>query len=292
MARWDITEITIMKKTTLLLAIALFAVTFTSCQKTKPYNPKEKISKIYVDLGLGKNLSEAWNWEGNQLKSIDHYISADNVQLNYYTEVFTYNDKGQVQTVKTENGDSYTEYLYGIKDRLYQVNWYVEGADKPVVYKFEYDDNKLSEITVVGDIDMTDVKASSSSMKYVLPETILTPIEKALNNKPMERGEKNLEMDIEWLGKNISEIEVEYGNYSEKHYFSYDNYQNPFGNFFGMYVDELCTFANKNNVVEITSVSSYMGFSYTDTKYINYTYDGEFPVTKSYGDVIEYYEYE
>ena len=116
-----------MKKTTLLLAIALFAVTFTSCQKTKPYNPKEKISKIYVDRGLGKHLSEAWNWEGNQLKSIEHYISTDNVQLNYYTEVFNYNDKGQVQTVKV-NG-AYTEYLYGTKDRLYQVNCYEEGAD-------------------------------------------------------------------------------------------------------------------------------------------------------------------
>ena len=119
MARWDITEILIMKKTALLLAIALFAVTFTSCQKTKPYNPKEKISKIYVGLGLEKNLSEAWNWEGNQLKSIEHYISIDNVQLNYYTEVFTYNDKGQVQNVKTEDGDFYTEYLYGTNDRLY-----------------------------------------------------------------------------------------------------------------------------------------------------------------------------
>jgi hypothetical protein len=158
---------------------------------------------------------------------------------------------------------------------------------------FEYDDNKLSEITVVGkDIDITDLKASSSSMKYVLPEILLTPIEKALNNKPMERGEKNIEMDIEWHGKNISEIDVEYGNYSEKHYFSYDNYQNPFRNFFSIDVDDLCTFANKNNVVAITSVSSYMGFSYTDTEYINYTYDGKFPVTKSYVDVIEYYEYE
>ena len=282
-----------MKKTTLLLAIALFAVSFTSCQKTKPYNPKEKISKIYVDLGLGKNLSEAWTWEGKQLKSIEHYISSDNVQLNYYTEVFTYNDKGQVQIVKTENGDFYTEYLYGTNDRLYQVNCYVEDEDKPIIYSFEYDDNKLSEITIIGkDIDIVDFKASSSTMKHVLPEMIFVPIEKALNNNSMERGEKNIEMDIEWLGKNISEIDVEYGNYSEKHYFSYDNYDNPFKNFFSMNVDELCTFANKNNVVEITSVSSYMGFSYTDTKYISYTYDGKFPVTKSYDDVIEYYEYE
>ena len=282
-----------MKKTTLLLAIALFAVTFTSCQKTKPYNPKEKISKIYVGLGLEKNLSEAWNWEGNQLKSIEHYISIDNVQLNYYTEVFTYNDKGQVQNVKTEDGDFYTEYLYGTNDRLYQVNCYLTSENKPIMYMFEYDDNKLSEITVVGkDIDITDLKASSSSMKYVLPEILLTPIEKALDNKPMERGESKIEMDIEWYGKNISEIEVEYGNYSEKHYFSYDNYQNPFRNFFSIDVDDLCTFANKNNVVAITSVSSYMGFSYTDTEYINYTYDGKFPVTKSYVDVIEYYEYE
>ena len=96
-----------MKKMTLLLAVALFAVTFTSCQKTKPYNPKEKISKIYVDHGLGKSLSEVWNWDGKQLKTIEHYMLGGLI----YSEVFDYNKKGQVTKVKSDEYDGYTDYI-------------------------------------------------------------------------------------------------------------------------------------------------------------------------------------
>ena len=106
-----------MKKLSLLLAVALFAITFTSCQKTEPYNPKEKISKIYVDYGYGKSLSEVWNWDGKQLKTIEYYIGMS----NFYTEEFTYNKNDQLQKVEGAGGDARTEYIYNKFGRLYQI---------------------------------------------------------------------------------------------------------------------------------------------------------------------------
>lgn len=293
MARWDITEIIIMKKTTLLLAIALFAVTFTSCQKTKPYNPKEKISKIYVDLGLGKNLSEAWTWEGKQLKSIDYYDVKGTLDG---TIVFTYNKKNQVQKVDNADANVYTEYFYDDHDRLYLARC-VKDGDVAITYSFEYDDDyELSEMVI--DVDVTELFAPSSKslvepLRYVLPELTFVATNDVLNNA--ERGGIRCELDFEWIGKNISEIELDYGAFSGTYYFKYDDKLNPFRNFYDLAPEDIDfkgkNNLNKNNIVSITEVKDNI-FGDSKTEYIYYTYDGKFPVAKSYGNVIEYYEYE
>ena len=46
------------------------------------------------------------------------------------------------------------------------------------------------------------------------------------------------------------------------------------------------------NVTEVTMTNTFMGMSYSDTEYIYYTYDGNFPVTKNYDNITEYYEYQ
>ena len=283
-----------MKKTALLLAIALFAVTFTSCQKTKPYNPKEKISKIYKDYGIGKQLAEKWNWDGKHLKTIDHYNVLGGLQ---YAEIFTYNKKNQVIKVENSESNEYTEYIYNNHNRLYQAK-YFEGGENTITYTFEYDDNELSELVIVTDKSRSAIaKNIANPLKYVLPELSMVATEKMLNNIPAERAGLRLELDIDWRGKNVSEIEVESGNYTEKYYFQYDDKVNPFQNFFGLNLEDSYTnynvFANNNNVTEVSITKTYMGIPpYYDTEYIYYTYDGKFPVTKSYGNVIEYYEYQ
>lgn len=293
MSRWDITEDFIMKKIALLLAVALFAVTFTSCQKTKPYNPKEKISKIYTDYGTGKQLTEVWNWDGKQLKSIESYNIFDVLQ---HTELFNYNKKGQVVKVENAEYNEYSDYLYNKHDRLYQIKYFENGINT-ITYTFEYDDNELSEVVVVTNSSRSvAAKSIANPLKYVLPELSVVKMDKMLGKIPAERGGFRAELDLDWRGGNISEVEIESGNYTEKYYFKYDDKCNPFRNFFGMNLEDSFNnfniFANKNNVIEATFVESYMGFSYSDTEYISYTYDGKFPVTKSYGGTIEYYEYE
>ncbi len=293
MTRRDITENFIMKKITLLLAIALFTVTFTSCQKTKPYNPKEKISKIYTDYGTGKLLTESWGWDGKELRFIEHYNIWGSLE---YTEVFSYNKKGQVLKVENDENNEYSEYIYNKHDRLYQVRYFESGVNT-ITYTFEYDDNELSEMVIVTNGSKSvSAKSIASPLKYVMPELTMVTTEKMLKDVPSERGDLRLEFDIDWRGGNISEIEMESGNYTEKYYFRYDDKQNPFSNFFGLNVENSVKnfniFANKNNVIEYTFTESYMGISYSDTEYIYYTYDGKFPVSKSYDNIIDYYEYE
>ena len=282
-----------MKKIALLLAVALFAVTFTSCQKTKPYNPKEKISKIYVDHGLGKSLSEVWNWDGKQLKTIEYYIGMGDTQFNFYTEEFTYNTNDQLQKVEGAGGDARTEYLYNKFGRLYQIKHF-DYDKNTATYTFEYDDNKLSEIIIVSTKFIEPDKSIAAPLKYVFPELSFMETSEMLSNIPAARDGIRLELDIEWRGNNISEIEVESGEYKEKYYFKYDDKLSPLRNFWGLDFGGINDniFVNKNNIVEYTINSYIGGFSYSDTKYISYTYDGKYPVTKSYGDTIEYYEYE
>lgn len=282
-----------MKKITLLLAIALFTVTFTSCQKTKPYNPKEKISKIYTDYGTGKLLTESWGWDGKELRFIEHYNIWGSLE---YTEVFSYNKKGQVLKVENDENNEYSEYIYNKHDRLYQVRYFESGVNT-ITYTFEYDDNELSEMVIVTNGSKSvSAKSIASPLKYVMPELTMVTTEKMLKDVPSERGGLRLEFDIDWRGGNISEIEMESGNYTEKYYFRYDDKQNPFSNFFGLNVENSVKnfniFANKNNVIEYTFTESYMGISYSDTEYIYYTYDGKFPISKSYDNIIDYYEYE
>lgn len=282
-----------MKKTALLLAIALFAVTFTSCQKTKPYNPKEKISKIYKDYGVGKQLVEKWNWDGKQLKTIEHYDLLGGLQ---YAEIFIYNKKNQVIKVDNSEYNEYTEYIYNKHDRLYQARYFENGINT-ITYTFEYDDNELSELVIDTEHSRAAVaKNIANPLKYVLPELSMVTTEKILNNIPAERAGLRLELDIDWRGKNVSEIEVESGNYTEKYQFKYDDKVNPFQNFFGLNIQDSYTnynvFANKNNVIEVTMTNTFMGMSYSDTEYIYYTYDGNFPVTKNYDNVTKYYEYQ
>ncbi len=282
-----------MKKLSLLLAVTLFAITFTSCQKTEPYNPKEKISKIYVDQGLGKSLSEVWNWDGKQLKTIEYYIGNENTQFNFYTEEFTYNTNDQLQKVEGAGGDARTEYFYNKFGRLYKIKHF-DYDENTATYTFEYDDNKLSEMIIVSTKFIQPDKSIAAPLKYVFPELSFVETSEMLSNIPATRDGIRLELDIDWRGNNIYRIEVESGIYKEEYYFKYDDKLSPYYNFLGLDFGGVSDniFVNKNNIVEYT-INSYLGgFSYSDTKYISYTYDGKYPVSKSHGDDIEYYEYE
>ena len=279
-----------MKKLSLLLTFAL-AILFTSCQKTEPYNPKEKISKIYVDYGYGKSLSEVWNWDGKQLKTIEYYIGMS----NFYTEEFTYNKNGQLQKVEGAGGDARTEYIYNKFGRLHKIKHF-DYDENTVTYTFEYDGNNLSEMIIVTSKFIAPDKSIAAPLKYILPELSVVKMDKMLSNAPAERGGIRLELDIDWRGNNISEIEVESGEYTEKYYFKYDDKLSPLHNFWGLDFGGVSDniFVNKNNIVEYTVVTSYAGSfcAYTDTKYISYTYDGKYPVSKSDGNSTFYYEYE
>lgn len=281
-----------MKKTTTLFMTLLLATAITSCHKDGVYNPKEKIDKIYVDAGSGKSLSEDWTWDNKQLKTIDYYDSTGTVN---YTETFIYNDNRLSQVDNKENGET-VKYTYD-KRRLHQADFY----NNNVLYMtclFEYEDNKLSDIGVtVKDADKgLNTNGFANPLNYVLPKQSVQSINNVLNENPT-RGTIYFEIDFAWDGNNVSEIGIELADgYSILYVFEYDNKLNPFRYFLNSDLEETLyghgIYKSKNNVTAYTLIEAVMGYSFTESYYISYTYDGRFPATRTLDNVIEYFEYE
>lgn len=281
-----------MKKTTLFMTSLLLATTIFSCNKDGVYNPKEKIDKIYVDAGSGKYLSEDWTWDNKQLKTIYYYDSAGTMN---YTEAFTYDNNRLSQVDNHEAGES-VKYTYDNR-HLQQASFYKNN----VLYMscfFDYDGNKLADIKV----SMTDaakgfnIKSSTNLLKYVLPEQSLESVANILEKNPT-RGTSSFMIYVAWDGPNISEIEFAVSDdFVEKYIFEYDDKLNPFRNFLNSNFEESfsehCNFKSKNNVVSYTFIAAGDGIALSNTSFIDYTYDGRFPATRSFGNVTEYFEYE
>lgn len=280
-----------MKKTTTLFMTLLLATAITSCDKDGVYNPKEKIDKIYVDAGSGKYLSEDWTWDNKQLKTISY---CDTTGAVNYTETFTYNDNRLSQVDNQEYGET-AKYTYD-KRRLHQADFY----NNNVLYMscfFEYDDNKLSDIKVtVTDTDKgLNTKGVANPLNYVLPKQAVQSINNVMKENPA-RGTVNFEIDFAWDGNNVSEMGIDFNEYSVLYVFEYDDKLNSFRNFLNSDLEEILyghgIYKSKNNVTAYTLMEAAMGFSYTESYYISYTYDGRFPATRTFNNVIEYFEYE
>ena len=282
-------------KKTFLITTLIALVALTSCNKNKidgVYNPKEKIDKIYWSYAdISKRLLEDWTWKDKRLKTIDYYSSDGTIES---TDRFSYNGERLIQVDNYEYNSS-MKYRYDHKDRLLEATFTYDGILMEK-YDFEYDDNELSDIklTIYEDWALNNDNRINP-LRYMLPELPLESIKRIVKKSPL-RSNIVVEIDIDWKDNNISEIELEIGDISEKLVFEYDDKKNPFRGFLGLYFDELIlahgNFASKNNVTKITITEEYKGISATDTEYVSYTYDGKFPATRSYDGSTEYFKYE
>lgn len=282
-------------KKTFLITTLIALVALTSCNKNKidgVYNPKEKIDKIYwSSANISKRLLEDWTWKDKRLKTIDYYSSDGTIES---TDRFSYNGERLIQVDNYEYNSS-MKYRYDHKDRLLEATFTYDGILMEK-YDFEYDDNELSDIklTIYEDWALNNDNRMNP-LRYMLPELPLESIKRIAKKSPL-RSNIVVEIDVDWKDDNISEIELEIGDISEKLVFEYDDKKNPFRGFLGLYFDELIlahgNFASRNNVTKITITEEYKGISATDTEYVSYTYDGKFPVTRSYDGETNYFEYE
>ncbi len=280
-----------MKKTTTLFMTLLLATAITSCNKDGVYNPKEKIDKIYVDAGSGKHLSEDWTWDNKQLKTINYYESDGTID---HSETFTYNDNRLSQVDNHEDGET-VKYTYD-KRRLQQADFYNNNVLYMTCF-FEYADNKLADIKVTTTIAEKglNTKGVANPLNYVLPKQSLESIENVMKENPT-RGSVSFEIDFAWDGNNVSEIGIELDGYNVLYAFEYDDKLNPFRNFLNSDLEETLyghgVYKSKNNIVSYTLIEAAMGYSFSESHYISYTYDGRFPATRTANNVIEYFEYE
>lgn len=281
-----------MKKTTLIITLLLFVVTLSSCKKDGIYDPKGKIDKIYYEYNSRKYLAEDWTWEKDYLKTISYYDADGDLES---TDYFTYrSDKRLLQVDNLIKNES-MKYNYDNRHNLIKASHTVNGI-LSTLYEFEYDDNELSDIhiTVYESADF-NAKNTSNPLRYLLPETSLKSISKILKDSP-SRGEQKIEIDLDWEGKNVTELELQMKNYSEEYIFEYDNKSNPFRGFLGLSFEESLfehgIFTSKNNITKYIVTETSYDASETDVEIISYTYDGKLPVTRNHGGITEYFEYE
>lgn len=281
-----------MRRTILFITLLLSVVVFSSCKKDGIYNPKEKIDKIYLGYNSQKYLIEDWTWDKKQLKTIDHYGFDCTISS---TDYFTYRSDNRLMQVDNPIENLSTKYNYDNRNNLLSAS-FSESGILTTLYEFEYDDKELSKINVtIYDENWEFHGNAANPLQYILPEKSLNCINKVLRNS-LSRGNSTFEIDLDWEGSNLTEVEVKMGKYSEEYIFEYDNKSNPFRNFLGLYFEaslfERGNYASKNNITKITIIESYDEESISDTEFISYTYDGKFPITRSYDDMTEYFEYE
>lgn len=190
-----------MKRSLLIVAIALLTVAFVSCQKDGVYKPKQKISKIYNELirttvsevnGVSTTVNdtvkpyvtEEWNWGKKTLESI---VYKDMDGRNDGTCFFTYDDKNRITEMK--EGETKVEYSYSDDKKLQITKLYSEGElilameiayeDKlpHIITSTSYDDDALIKNLLLQEelsrhSFLTQLKTRYSRRPFIQPFTL------------------------------------------------------------------------------------------------------------------------
>ncbi len=271
-----------MKKSIIFSLCMAVVVMFTACNKDQDgvYNPAKKIQKIYSVNDGAQVLSEAWNWNGNLLTSIDLY--EDGV-LSTTTD-FEY-DGNRLVTLRS--GYSYATFNYNGKKIDYVNVYYTGYADPLAVYYFEYNGKKLSQIKMVVDYSgLIDKKSLVNPLKYVLPASCAV-VESMVAQHVCDAKEatETMTLKLTWTGNNVTTVEAT----EESSFFgqtesvtsltqcTFDNKENPIkgliSSLFAV-TDVENLYCNKNNM--LTTTTSQGGVVYSSTTNV-YEYDGNFP---------------
>ncbi len=290
-----------MKRNLLIVAIALLAVAFVSCQKDGVYKPKQKIAKIYkewttIDVttqvtpdmtttrtdttAQPRYVAEEWNWGDKTLSSVVIKDSHGNVDANV---AYIYDDKNRLTGLTFDGGK--VEYAYNDDKKLQSVKYY-EDNELGFSYDIEYEGKlpvkvAMTEYWGASDKNMSDF-AKSLIPSYILKYKELK--EKGLTAKATHTY--TITANITWDGKNISQVvTAEPDEDPVTTTYEYDNNINPY---YGMYgaacvieeeADGLHFAYSKNNVVKETCSYTSNNKTITTIDEYTYEYDGKYPTS-------------
>ena len=283
----------------MIVAIALLAVAFVSCQKDGVYKPKKKIAKITCnweqinayDNGrsdttkVNDYVSDEFIWGKKTVDKRIHSFRKFNYETN--TESFpkieytySYDDKNRL--IGMREGSFNYEYIYNDDKRLSNINVY-DGTDTASTIELGYEDKHVSSMRI---IDYYYSDKSQSALAMILPSQIMNVIYPEEINYgvivPKEVTTQVTDVTFEWDGKNISRMTSKSDMVTSTATYEYDGKNNPFS---GFYSDENLSSVmfSKNNVTKITSTRTIVVSSLTTkeetTEDIVYEYDGNVPTS-------------
>lgn len=309
-----------MKKTTILAMALAMLCAFSACKKEGVFNPKEKLSAIYRSWeytvtpeynyyrNMPKYLAEEWNWDGKKLASINYYYydwvndTTFTTKLDYTLEM-TYDGK-RLESI-SEPGESYkVKFVYDGR-KLEKVVLEDNGTEFTMI-EVSHDGKKIDKLTFHDyekGFSASD-KMRGTLLRLMLPDmTIANRVDYQLT-KAVKKGSKDgndaIVVYLTWDGDNVSKITV--NEREQEITFIYDNKENPGYGFCGMlavesHIDQFesgLSYLNANNITSITS--KYKEYDYdengnmtdaewrTSTIDFSYTYDGKWPVTRTFVD--------
>lgn len=281
-----------MKKTILITVAAVLLLGVASCNKDQDgvYNPKKKISKIYLSYeseycwdgetdtySAPRHLSEQWDWDGNLLVSRTSYGSGGSI-VDTYT--YTYDGK-RLSRVDwndlSQNVTGYTTFSYDGKE-LMSADVY-SGYGTPsydCTYRFTHTDSKITRIEYSGGNKKAGFHNNNIIMDILFPMDIQTKNRAAYLQA--RKASKDLDVyiyEITWSGNNISQIKMSKGSWSATFAYTYDGKKNPF---YGMwrYLEFDPEDLDKNNVQTRTYSNTDM---YRSNSTYTYTYSDDYPMT-------------
>ena len=284
-----------MKKTCLFALLAL-ALAFTACKKDEDENnnvQNRKIDKIYTEWAyyrpdadswvVQKHLSEVWEWDGEQLKSISYYNDG-----GFYESKasFSYqNNKLDNIMMSNNTGDTgMWKYIYQ-NGMLVSVLEYV-NSEQVADIQLAYTGNNVTKIAYT----RNDLAKGNATTKPLLNPIFY--IDASLYHKLLTYTERE-NNSKDWSGTYVYELEWEQGNCirlkatlegdTDVEDYIYDNKINPFhSSFFGQHdpghgvnLYSYCFPTSPNNI-SICKTSTTYGYEVIEA--YTYTYDGEYPI--------------
>lgn len=282
-----------MKKSIIFCLCVTIIALFASCNRDPDgvYNPAKKIHKIYeVNDVYGTYVSQVWNWNGNQLSSINRYDHRGDL---YSTNIFEYDGD---RLMKFSDEGMYIKFHYK-DDKVDYIEESVNGEDQPcMVYSFQYDGNKLNQLEIKYIPGVFGIKKTLvNPLRFILPD-VCTPVENMIAKHVDEsKGEQTITLTFTWTGRNITSVKTdmvwETGWASEVTKCTFDNKHNPIKGFFGNILyssGRNILYCNQNNLLSATTTS--FGTPFSTTTY-DYEYEDNYPVkitkTTTYQDPYE-----
>lgn len=292
-----------MKKIAFVFVALMCLLAFVSCNKSGEYRPKEKISAIWyeaeeqtmfyrdssiVKSPIKKYQTEAWEWDGKNLKSRIVYNRDNSEKYNY---VYEYNkDNRLIGITSPLEKKARIRFIYNDKKMLKEVKYFTETfSENDLPYRkleFAYDGRKVISIkeTINKQKYPRSYVAAPSLLSCLVSEGMAEEIEANAVSPKIEYDVVVNDYAFEWDGHNVSEVKIttttggksSVANIS----YTYDEKKSPFMARVAGYVEEdgvAYSIASKNNVVNC----SYSDDSdLTITEESQYTYDGKYPVVK------------
>lgn len=288
------------------MAAVAIAASFCGCNKMEEgvFNPKQKLVEVYQESSdnnggswqsRGKELAEAYTWNGKVLESIA-YVNGTVV------ETFQYDDKNRISgSTIIENAfivsTITTKYVYD-EDELEEINVFENGT-LISSYEFEHEDGKISRI----EVNYPDTKSAcpkalqyADPLRRVMPKQIAENMNRVIS-MAAAKGNNGIYFDFEWDGKNISAISSAIEEMTFRVTYKYDNKSNPYSGLFDIYsitsnmVETATPLFSKNNPVEI-SVTMTGIFNDSYSVNVNYQYDGKYPISSTMETPVVSYNYQ